>query len=131
MELSFIDIKNEEHDGWLLDKTKLTNSFLFCWIDKAKRNYITSEDDILESEIALVKKDNILNHLESIGWNLENLKKKNDRIRKNEDEELGNLRDNEIKFSKSFQLVEKPINVLIRRKNLIHISDFSYKFYKY
>lgn len=125
MELSFLNSANELSIGWLLDTKKINNSFLFCWIDKAVKNVLSISDDILMMEIALVKRNAIVNYLSSIGWTLEKLFIKCEKIRNNPYEECGDLYNNEVKFSKSFHLQEKPINVLIKRKKLIEISDYN------
>ena len=125
MELSFIDKGNNIHDGWLLDGEKINNSYLFCWIDKAKLDIIESLDDVQNCQIALVDRLNIINYLKNLGWNATNLKKKMDRIRTNPNENLGTIRENGVKFSKSFKLVEQPINVLITRQTLVELSDYS------
>lgn len=78
-------------------------------------------------EVALVKRNNIINYLSSIGWTLDKLFTKCKKIRNNIYEECGNFYENEVKFSKSFQLREKPINLLIKRSKLIEISDFNKK----
>jgi hypothetical protein len=125
LELSFLNRKGIETIGWFLDDTKVNNSYLFCWIDKAEKNILTDINDIKELEIALVKKDKINNFLDEIGWNKQNLLIKCQNIRTNPNEYLGNFYKNGCKFSKSFQLVEKPINILIKRDKLIELSDFT------
>lgn len=125
MELSFLNSANELSIGWLLDTKKINNSFLFCWIDKAVNNVLSISNDILMMEIALVKRNAIVNYLSSIGWTLEKLFIKCEKIRNNPYEICGDLYNNEVKFSKSFHLQEKPINVLIKRKKLIEISDYN------
>ena len=124
-ELSFIDISNNIHDGWLIDGTKTNNSYLLCWIDKAKSNNLSDMADIQSMEIALLDRMKIIKYLNNLGWNDKSLKIKMNRLRINENENLGNLKDNGLKFSKSFHLVEKPINVLISREKLKELSEFT------
>ena len=119
--------KNLQTFGWLLDSNKINNSFLFCWIDSAINDVLSSSDDIVIMEVALVRRNKIIDYLSNIGWTLDNLFLKCKKIRENPYEECGNFYKNEVKFSKSFQLKEKPINLLIKRSKLLEISDFSKK----
>lgn len=127
MELSFFNAANNLSIGWLLDSKKINNSFLLCWIDNAIKDDLTSSDDIVMMEVALVKRNKIIDYLSSIGWTLDKLFTKCKKIRNNPYEECGNFYKNEVKFSKSFQLRERPINLLIKRSKLIEISDFNKK----
>ena len=127
LELSFINRANQIQTGWLLDTNKINDSFLFVWIDKAKRDILESVNDIQELEFALVKRTAIVDYLESIGWNIKRLEVKQDYIRNNTDESMGNLYRNKCKFSYSPGLVEKPINILLSRDTYLSIADFHEK----
>lgn len=129
-ELSFIDKSNAIHDGWLFDTNKINNSFLIIWLDKCKNNCLKTKDDINEIQIALIKKYNIIIYLNTLNWTIDKIKNKDNKIRTNKSEFLGNIFDNKIKFSFSKQLVEKPINILIPRTKLLEISDFNAKLIK-
>lgn len=126
LELSFLNRRNDINNGWLLDSNKINDSFLFCWLNKIKEPF-NSKGDIEELEIVLVSRNQILDYLEELGWTASNLKIKDSKIRNNEKEYLGNIRKDGIKFSKSFQLVEKPINILIPKDILIKISKIHLK----
>lgn len=125
MELSFYNRHGDLNVGWLLNKENINNSYLFVWIDKAKKDLLTSTDDIQQIQIALVKKEKIKEYLKSLGWSEERLILKSERIRNNPSEYLGNIRYDGIKFSYSKHLVEKPVNILISRDILVKISDKS------
>lgn len=125
MELSFIDRGDNLHDGWLIDKNKTNNSFLFIWIDKAKNTHLKSVDDIQEMEISLVKKDKIIEYLDKIGWNCDKLIKKSIKMRDNPNEYKGKVEKDGCKFVYTDFLVEKPVNVLISRKKLMELSDLN------
>ena len=124
MELSFIDKSNNIHDGWLLDENKVNNSFMFIWIDKATRNLLENVEDILKLELVIVKKDSIINYLNSLGWTYKKLIRKTSLMRDNKYEKTGNIKNDGCKFVISDFLVEKPVNVLISRDILRDISDF-------
>lgn len=123
LELSFINRKGDIQDGWLLEEKKTNDSFLFVWLDKGKKDMIDSIDDIQELEYALVKKEKILEHLKTLGWTKERLVEKQERIRYNSDESLGNLYKHGCKFSTSPHLVEQPINILLPRQAYLDIAD--------
>lgn len=55
-ELSFLDRSGNLHLGWLLNDKNVNNSYLICWINKAKTDNLTEISDIQEVEIALIKK---------------------------------------------------------------------------
>ena len=131
LELFFVDSSNKLTYGWLLDDKKINNSFLFIWIDKADNDILQSEKDIKEIEIALVCKNRIIDFLDNLGWNKEKLLKKCENIIYNKTEYLGNLYIDKCKFSYSTKLIEKPINILIRREDLKKISDFNIKYKVY
>ena len=128
LELFFVNKKNQMSVGWLLDDKKINNSFLFVWIDKADNDILKSENDIRELEIALVCRENILAFLEKNGWDKNNLVKKCQKIISNPNEYLGNIINDNCKFSYSKKLVEKPINILISRDDLKKIADFNCKY---
>jgi hypothetical protein len=125
LELSFKDKSGNLHDGWLIDESKINDSFLFIWIDKSKHDILSSKDDIKELEIALVRKKEIIEHLESIGWGISQLIKKSELIRENENEYCGNLYEDGCKFVCSRFLYEKPVNVLLKRDTLKKISIYN------
>lgn len=130
MELSFLDRGGNIHDGWLLDEEKINNSFLFVWIDRAKQDILSSKEDIQELEYALVYKEDIVDYLESIGWNESKLIKKADLIREDEHEYCGDLYKDGCKFVCSRFLYEKPVNVLIKREKLKELSVLTKKIIK-
>ena len=127
MELSFINRRNEVQNGWLIDDKKVNNSFLFVWIDKADKDIISSVNDVREIEVALVDKNKILSFLETLGWTVEKMLDKAQKMRENEAEYGGNVHKHGCKFTCSRFLVEQPVNVLISRENLKKISDWTVK----
>lgn len=128
LELSFIDRKDNLHDGWLIDEGKVNNSFLFVWIDKAKKDNVDSPSDVEKMEFALVRRDKIVGYLESLGWTKERLLQKTVNLRNNPREPRGDLERNGCRFNVSPQLVENPVNVLIKRDKLIELSDLKGNF---
>ena len=122
-ELSFIDRGMALHQGWFIDDNKENNAFILLYIDKGTVNTITDINQIIKSEILLIKKENIFNYLKSLKWTKDKLISKSNKIRTNDNENLGNITKNNIKFSFSKQLPEKPINILIQRNELRNIAD--------
>lgn len=126
-ELSFIDRANNTHDGWLLDSAKTNDAYLIVWIDKtidgiAETKQLTHHSQLENITAALVMKQDILNYLDSLGWTAERLRVKTERMRRNPIEYQGNIYTNGCKFCFSKQLVEKPVNLLISRKQLLQLS---------
>lgn len=122
MELSFINRKNELNLGWLLDESKINNSFAFIYIDKAKHDSIQSENDIEQVEIIIVKKNKILNYLNNLGLDKKKLIEFSIFLRNNE--KCNFLIENGLKIICSKKLFEKPVNILIPRLILRQLSDF-------
>lgn len=125
LELSFINRGNHLQDGWLLNEDNVNNSYMFIWIDKAKKDVLTNKDDIQELQLALVGKDSIMTYLNGLGWNKNNLIYKSQRIRENPSENKGDLYKNGCRFFYSSYFVEEPVNILLPRTKLIEISDYN------
>ena len=125
LELSCYNRGGNLMTGWFLDSSKINDSFLFVWVDKATTDYLNSVDEIKDIEIALVRKRDIMNYLTDKGWSVEKLMVKSQRLRSNPDEPKGDLKINGCRFVESPKLPEDPINVLIPRKELIRMSDIN------
>jgi len=82
-----------------------------------------SDADIIQMEVALVRRVKLLEHLNKLGWTKERLLRKARRIREQYHENLGNIETNGCKFVFSELLAEKPVNVLLSREVLLNISD--------
>jgi len=125
LELSFINKSNKAQTGWFLDEKKANDSYLFCWIDKAVCDKPQCADEILESQVALVKKSKIVEYLESIGWTIELLKLKDFTIRDKGNTKFGDINKDKVEFVYSTKYVEKPICLKIARQALLDISDYN------
>ena len=123
-ELSFIDRAGQLRDGWFLDNKKQNDCYLLCWIDEAKVDKPKSIDDIISGEIILIRKDKLLEYLETVGWDINRLRIKAKEIRFDGNSNFGNLKDNGVKFSFSNNLVEKPINLIIPR-DILRLDKYS------
>lgn len=123
LELSFIDKKGNTKIGWLLDKNKINDYFLFVWINELYDDKIYNINSIKNVDVALVNKSKIFSYLNSIGWTVENLYNKNNNIRNKNDNRMGNIKKNKCKFSYSINLKEKPINILLPKETYINIAD--------
>ena len=123
LELSFIGKNGNVNTGWLLDENKINDYYLLVWINELKHNAIYNINSIKNVDVALVEKEKILNYLSTIGWNKEKLKIKNNNIRNNPYEYMGNIKKYNCKFSYSKQLIEKPINILLPKETYIKLSE--------
>lgn len=127
-ELSFLGKGDKLIDGWLISNTKINNSFLCIWIDKADYDILEDVDDIKELEIALIDKQVLVDYLQSLGWTVNKLHIKADRMRKNLNEPQGDININGCRFVCSRKLAEKPVNVLVSREKLKELADYTNKF---
>lgn len=112
-------------DGWLIDKTKKTEYYLFQWIHQADNKWNVKESEIKKLEYALVSKQRILDYLESYTFTIDKLKEVDDYIRKYK--EHGRLGYNQGKerrfwFYYSKNLAEQPINLIIRKEVLLELA---------
>ena len=92
LELSFIGKNGNVKTGWLLDENKINDYYLLVWINELKHDVIYNINSIKNVDVALVEKEKILNYLSTIGWNKEKLKTKNNNIRNNPYEYMGNIK---------------------------------------
>lgn len=123
LELSFLNRKGNRVDGWLIDEKKVNDYFVFVWINKIEGELIENVNSFKEVEVALVSKEKIMIYLESLGWDVDKLLIKDERIRDGIDDNLGDIRKNGCKFSYSERLFEKPINILLPKQAYIKIAD--------
>ena len=123
LELSFIGKNGNVNIGWLLDENKINDYYLLVWINELKHDAIYNINSIKNVDVALVEKEKILNYLSTIGWNKEKLKIKNNNIRNNPYEYMGDIKKYNCKFSYSKQLIEKPINILLPKETYIKLSE--------
>jgi hypothetical protein len=70
-----------------------------------------------------VSKENIIKHLATLGWTLNNLHKKDYQIRNFNKPNMGNIKENGCGFSFSKQLKEKPINILLPKEFYIKTAE--------
>lgn len=118
LELSFINRNNEVQDGWLIKEGQLNNSYVFVWVDKDET---TDRESVT---LAVVTKEKLQKHLDSLGWTKENLRKKMNLIRESTGYvNMGNMYHDNCKFTYSQQLVEQPINILLPRDVYMKIAD--------
>jgi hypothetical protein len=123
LELSFLNRKGILQEGWLTDERKINDYFVFVWINKIEDTLIKDISSLKDVDVALVSKNKIMEHFESIGWTKEKLKAKDNKIRNENDTNLGNINANGCKFSYSDRLFEKPINILLPKETYINIAE--------
>lgn len=123
LELSFLGKNDQIRIGWLLDKNKINNYFLFVWINELNNETIQDISSIKNIDVALVSKEKIISHLYSLGWDIDKLHKKDFQIRTEENPYMGNIKKNGCKFSFSKHLKEQPINILLPKKTYIELAE--------
>ena len=122
-ELSFLRYGNWRQ-GWLLNKNLKTEYYAICWLNATKKLFEC--DDITWFEIAIVKKQKILDYLASQNLTIEHLKADDEWIREHKTEKgaIGVGKYDRCFFYYSPQLYEKPINILINKDKILELSDF-------
>ena len=134
LELSFLGKNGLKRCGWLVDTTKKTEYYLFGWILEADIPYIDSKEwydidkidrnNIKKLEWALVKRDKIMKFLEERGWTLEMLAKQDEQIRKRGSVKTTEFID-DVRFTYSDRLFEKPINLLLKKETYLKLSELN------
>lgn len=132
LELGFVNQKNSLNTGWFVNDECVNNSYMFVWTDKSKTDNILSYTDLTEVEVCLVKKAKIYEYLEKLGWTKKKLVEKCAIIRDTKGGcKMGDHKINGLKFSYSEkglytnkELVEKPINLILKREIYRKLSDF-------
>lgn len=125
LEIGFMDNHyHQQHQlGWLIDPKHTNDLFSFVWLPQATRPDIQSPSDIIQCDIALVRKLDIMNYLESLGWTPKNLAKKEWCIRTGHGKtELGNFREHGLRFTISRFLHEQPVNVLLMKETYMEMA---------
>ena len=112
------------NNGWLYNREYKTNYYLLCWPNAQTYN-VSSKDDFTSSEVMLIKRDDLLNFLNSSGFS---------EVKLNEliSFYLPKVNRNNYKFqiapgiSLFFTewLAEKPVNIVIRKEILAKIAVF-------
>lgn len=125
LEIGFMDnhYHQQHHIGWLIDPKHTNDLFSFVWLPQATRPDIQQPSDIIQCDIALVRKLDIMNYLESLGWTTKALAKKEWCIRTGQGKtELGNFQQHGLKFAISRLLHEQPVNVLLQKETYMQIA---------
>ena len=123
LELSFLNKSGKLCVGWFLDKRKINDYFVFVWINRLNHEKIIDISSIKEIDVALVKKENIVKYLVSLGWTMKKLELKMQQIREESNVNMGNIKQYGCKFAFSQQLIEKPINILLPKQKYIELAD--------
>lgn len=122
LELDYIGSDGELKPGWLFDSEKQTQYYLFSWIWANKERGF-SVDDITKLEVALVKRNSILTFLTEHGMDSSKARDISSQVRQSG----RSGRHDPLPFA-PFKvyftdfLSEKPINVIVRKSNLIRMS---------
>lgn len=125
-ELSFLN-KGDVIEGWLTDESKVTEYYLLIWI-QANKEWDITKDDITQIEAYLISRKNILEYLKERGFDSNQLRNKASEIRtKCEDGAIEkNQHDGFYFYFTKERLVEKPINVIIKKSVLLSLSKYRF-----
>ena len=126
LELSFLNYLGNVQKGWFVDEDNQTDFYLFIWINKAKKTSFVKEEDIEEIEFCLVNKNKLKFFFENQNYNVQQLIKKSEEIRKNGI--FGPLEQNvnpHFFFYYTEHKMEKPINIVVRKHVYLNLADLS------
>lgn len=125
LEIGYMDnhYHQQHHVGWLIDPQHTNDLFSFVWLPQATRPDIQAPSDIIQCDIALVRKMDIMNYLESLGWTPKKLAIKENYIRTGTGlTELGNFQQHGLRFTISRFLHEQPVNVLLQKETYMQMA---------
>ena len=129
LEISYLNPRNERVEGWLFDPRKKTTHYLFCWNkrDKDIDHKEVKEKDFHYVIAMLVARDDLINYLNTkYGINQETSQEKvNEILSSNKTGPIDKIGDNTTsKYFYSNHLAEKPINIVLNKKELQEIAIF-------
>lgn len=122
-EVSFKSSSGREVGGWLFDKLKLTQYYIIIWIWATQEKGF-KESDITKIELILVKRNAIIHMLEKYNLNENKISEIVSKIRL---EKITGacFKDSArpLYFFHSDKLIESPINIVIRKEELLKIAS--------
>ena len=137
--------KNSEQpvEGWLLNDKLATDYYMLIWPNikckKQKNNNAwirvdmdeLQEDDFTIIEAMLIKKQRIIEYLNSFDWHKSRILDYAKRLRRLNDMATNNIKEkipgiSEFYFYLSKNLAEQPVNIVIRKDRLCELADANY-----
>ena len=110
------------HQGWLYDKSKKTEYYLLCWLWAEEKEFTV--DQLTKVDVALINRDKIIDFLLSHRLNETRVEALDEKIRSSQKTGLWyNDKKRPFYFYYTDRLSEKPINVIIKKKALLELSD--------
>lgn len=126
-ELSYLNRSLKYHTGWLCDKSKKTQFyFLVTNIQIGDKSCLTVKEDIDALNVISVNRNKLISYLKSIGLDETRLYEYDSDIRnsglagRSTIQELNQYKVGFIHYTK--HLDEKPINLVLKLDNLIHVG---------
>lgn len=135
IEISNRNRRGDLQEGWYINPRETNNYYLFCWVVDA---YTTSDNHIKEEginslDVALIKKEDLVNYIDGLGWTKNNLWKKQGIIRNHFEITntlygvcMGDMEKNKCRFHMQTKFFEQSINLLLKKDELINISTLAY-----
>ena len=121
-ELNFLTSTNLRVEGWFTDESKTTQFYMLIWLTADK--WFESISGIHRIEYALLNRRKLLDYLATQGFDRDALRRKGRDIA-----ESGISGDHDkdprrqFYFYNSTQLAESPVNVIVRKTQLLQLSD--------
>jgi len=122
-ELSFLRSGGIETEGWLFDESKDTQYYLLIWVT-AKKEWGISKDDIKRLECVLLSRERLIEELSSRGLGKGNAYERAREIRESGvTGPIGRGDNDGYYFFHTDRLVERPVNVVVRKELLKSIAE--------
>lgn len=122
--------------GWLVNDDLKTTHYLLVWANvkcdnktlKMKEVKYITEDEFTIVEALLIKKETLLNFLESQDYPIRRITQKAESILKenNPNKDRYSVGKEDFYFYYSQHIAEKPINVVIQRRKLLELASRAY-----
>jgi hypothetical protein len=121
-EINFLLSNGQLVDGWFYDKNKFTQYYLLAWL-WAKKDAGFIAEEITQIDLIIINRKRIVDMLSENGLTHQKAIELSGEIRqKNEPGAYYKNSSNPFYFFYSPQLAEKPINIIITKKELIKLS---------
>lgn len=121
-EINFLLSSGQLVDGWFYAKDKSTQYYLLAWL-WAKKDTGFKAEEITKADLVIINRKLIIDMLSENGWTHQTAIECSEKIRqKNEAGAHFRNDTNPFYFYYSPQLAEKPINIIINKKELIKLS---------
>jgi hypothetical protein len=113
-------------EGWLFDKNKVTEYYMLIWVRTTEKFY-TLQEDILDLECYLIKRQDIIDFLNTKDITSETIDSDISKILSQEGGKQTHKASHDAYFFFTKFLAEQPINIVIRKQILANLASKKYR----